>query len=79
MIKLTVYNAKEFFQAVNGCSGAVYLIHEDGKRENLNKQYDLQQELQRKHKENKNYLKLALDLPNPKDYLRIVYYSIGNV
>jgi len=69
---------KGFLQMVNECGGAVNLLHPDGSKENINKQYGIQNELLQKYKENKNYLLLSLDIPTPKDYMSIVSYYTGN-
>ena len=78
VIKLNILNMKEFFQTVNTCNGAVNLLYPDGKKENINRQYELQKELLHKYRENKNHLQLSLDIPDPKDYMSIVYYYAGD-
>lgn len=78
MIKLNVMNMSEFLQVVNGCDGAVELLHPDGTAENINGQYNLQQELKRRHKENNNYLQLALNIPGSHDYMSIVFFTVGD-
>ncbi|EGO65942.1 hypothetical protein [Acetonema longum] len=78
MVKLSVFNMKNFLQTVNECSGAVNLLHPDGKKENINKQYSLQNELLQKHREHKGCLRLSLDIQAYKDYMRIVYFTLGD-
>ena len=78
MIKLNIFDMKRFLAAVNECNGAVNLLHPDGRKENINKQYGIQNELLQKHHSNKNSLKLSLDIPILKDYLHIVYFTIGD-
>ncbi len=78
MVKINIINMKSFLQTVNECSGTVNLLHPDGSRENINKQYGLQRELLQEHRENKNWLRLSLEVPALKDYLRIVYFTIGD-
>lgn len=78
MIKLNIINMSEFVQVVNGCSGAVKLLNPDGTAENINKQFELQTELRRRHRENKGYLPLKLDIRNPKDYMSIVSFTVGD-
>ena len=77
MIKLNILNMKEFFQTVNTCGGAVNMLSSDGRKENINKQYGVQKELLLKYRENKNCLQLSLEVPDPKDYMSIVYYYVG--
>lgn len=78
MIKLNILNMKNFLQTVNTCSGAVYILHPDGRKENINKQYNIQNELLRRHQESKNYLPLTLKTESPKDYMTILFYYIGD-
>jgi len=78
MIKLNILNMKNFLQTVNECSGIVNLLYPDGRKENINKQYEVQNQLLQKYKENKNYLPLSLDIPTPKDYISIVSYYAGD-
>lgn len=78
MIKLNILNMKEFLQTVDGCEGPINLLHSNGRKENINKQSLIQSELVQKYRENKNYLKLSLDIPNSKDYMKIVFFSIGD-
>lgn len=78
MVRLNIQNMKGFLETVNACEGKVNLILGDGRKRNINKRYSVQKELQRKYKENKNYLPLSLEVPTPGDYMRIVCFSIGN-
>lgn len=79
MIKLNILNLERFLQVVNGCSDAVNIVESSGKKENINKRYDIQQRLRSRYHANQGALPLSLDIPNPKDYLNIVYYSIGDL
>lgn len=78
MVKINIIDMKGFLQTVNECRGAVNLLHPDGRRENISKQYGIQNELLQAHRKNKDYLWLSLDIPAYKDYLRIVYFTIGD-
>ncbi len=78
MIKLNIFDMEGFLQTVNGCGGAVKLLRPDGRKENINRQYGIQKELLQRYRENKDYLRLSLDIPAPKDYLRIVFFAIGD-
>lgn len=78
MIKLNILNMKGFLQMVNACGGVVNLLQPDGSKENINKQYGIQNELLQRYRENKNFLRLSLDIPTTKDYFSIVSYYTGN-
>lgn len=78
MIKLNILNMENFLEIVNTCSGRVDLLEADGSRKDINKQYGIQNELQRQYRENENHLKMTLDIPVPKDYLSIVCYYAGD-
>ncbi|MGN6710356.1 ribonuclease HII [Anaerocolumna jejuensis] len=78
MIRLNILNMEDFLRAVNECAGAVNLLQPDGRKENINKQFGIQSELLQRYRENKNFLGLTLDIPVPKDYMNIVFYSIGD-
>lgn len=78
MIKLNILDLNDFLHVVNECEGAVNLLYPGGKRENINKEYVAQNELRRTFKENKNYMRLSLDIPSPNDYMSIVFHHIRN-
>ena len=78
MLMLNIWNMKNFLQKVNMCSGAVNLLYPDGRKEDMNKQYGLQNQLLQKHRENKNHLQLSLDIPDSKDYMSVISYYVGN-
>lgn len=73
MLKVKIINLKEFFNVVNQCMGPVNIISLDGIKKDINKVYHIQEELQKKYKD---YLYLELDIQKPKDYMRIVFFSI---
>lgn len=78
MIKLNILNMDNFLQTVNACSDAVNLLYPDGRKENINKHYGLQNELLHQYRENKNLLCLSLEIPAPKDYMSIISYYTGD-
>ena len=78
MIKLKILNLKKFLLTVNTCAGAVNLLHSDGRKENINKQYTLQEKLMQQYLDNKKCLPLTLVIPNPSDFLSIVSYYAGD-
>lgn len=69
---------KKFLESVNGCSGTIAMLSPDGKRRNINKQYIIQSQLMQEYYKNGNCLGLSLDIPNPSDYLKVIYYYIGD-
>ena len=71
-MKLRIFNMKNFLAAVNDCECAVNLVHPDGWRENINKQYYVQKLLTEEYMENGSYLKLRLEVPESRDYMRLV-------
>lgn len=79
MVKLNILNMENFLQMVNACSGAVNLLHSDGRRENMNRQYGLQRELLKRFEENGDFLRLSLDIPEARDYMNIISYYVGNI
>lgn len=78
MIKLNILNMDRFLQAVNECNGTVNRMYPNGNKEDINNNNEIQNGLLMQHKKNKNFLPLYLDIPNGKDYLKIVYYYIGD-
>ena len=78
MVKLKIFNMKNFLETVNQCSGVVNLLYPDGSEENINKKYGIQNELLQRHRESKGCLRLSLNIPTIKDYFRIVYFTIGD-
>jgi hypothetical protein len=78
IIKLNIFNIENFLTKVNECSEAINLLYLNKKAKNINKQYGIQNELMKKHKKNNDFLQLSLDISSPKDYLDIVYFTIGD-
>lgn len=78
MFKLDVFQLDSFLNTVNECSGAVNLLEPDGTKEDLNKNYYAQEDLQQQFVANQSYLRLTLDIPCPKDYMKIVTSSISS-
>ena len=77
MMRLGILNMKDFLEVVNGCGGDVNIVYPNGKKKDIRRCGDMQRELENRHRLNKNYLTLTLDVPDPKDYLNIVYYVIA--
>ncbi|MBT9776229.1 ribonuclease HII [Clostridium sp. MCC353] len=78
MIKLNILNMKRFLLAVNDCSGPVSLLDGDGRKEDINKNFLVQRKLLNRHMENGKYSRLVLEIAQPKDYMNIVFYYIGD-
>lgn len=78
MVKLNILNLGNFLNTVNSCIGKVNMLCADGKKVNINREKMVQNSLWRQYHQNKNYLRLPLEIPNPKDYMRIVSYYAGD-
>lgn len=78
MIKLHIINMKNFLNAVNSCLGRVYMLCPDGTKVNICNEETTQKSLWDQYRRNKNYLKLALEIPEPKDYIHVISSYIGN-
>lgn len=78
MFKVTIYKINRFLQVVNGCSGPVHLVYPDGKKENINKQYRLQSRLKQQYADNNKCIRLLLQVPEGKDYMKVINYAIGD-
>lgn len=79
MIKLNILNMKNFLETVNNlCKGEVTMHCPDGKRQNISRQYAIQDELLKEYTANRNCLQLILDITNPHDYISIVSYYAGD-
>lgn len=76
MIKIKIFNMKNFLKELNECIDTVNLLTPDNIIKNINKEYPVQKELFDKYKSNKNCISLSLDITNPKDYMKLVFYSI---
>lgn len=78
MIRMNVFRIEQFLQAVNECKGPVHLLHDNGKKENINKHYEAQSRLIQAHRQNKRCLHVALEIPTPRDYMEIVNFTLGD-
>lgn len=78
MVKFNILNMESFLQMVNACRGMVNLLYADGRKENINGQYEAQGRLLERFRENGNFLRIVLDIPDAGDYMNLVTYYIGN-
>lgn len=78
MIKLNILNMERFLQVVNECSGMVNLMYPNGNKDDINNNHEVQDGLLIQYEENQNFLPLNLEIPNGKDYLKIVCYYIAD-
>lgn len=78
MIKLNILNLENFLNAVNTCTGKVNMLCPDGKKVNINGEEKLQNSLWRQYRQNKNYLRIILEIPGARDYMNIVSYYAGD-
>lgn len=68
MVKLNILDMKNFIKTVNSCTGKVHMLCPDGKKVNINRERIIQNDLWEMYYRNKNCLRLALEIPNSKDY-----------
>ena len=78
MMKLNILNMKNFLAVVNTCSDAVYIETSDGEKADIRGNYELQEQLMEKYRQNKNSLPLSVSIKNPFDYMDIVSYYAGD-
>ncbi len=76
MIKL---NMEIFLDTVNACTDKVYMLCPNGKKQNINGEEKIQDNLWWQYFQNKNCLRLVLEIPNPTDYRNIVSYYAGGL
>lgn len=77
MIRLDVIDMKQFLREVDQCSGVVYLCRPGRRKEDIRRNYELQNELGAQYRGNKERLRLNLEIPNTGDYFKIVNFMIG--
>lgn len=78
MIKLNILDMKNFLGTVNACIGKVNMLCPDGKKIDINGKEEIQDGLLWQYRQNKNSLRLVLEIPNPRDYMSIVSYYAGD-
>lgn len=78
MVKLNILNMANFLDTVNACTGKVNMLSPDNKKVNINGEEKVQDRLWRQYRQNKNSLRLVLEIPDPKDYMSIVSYYAGD-
>lgn len=79
MVELRIFSLKGFLNAVDECTGPVYVLGTDGQKDNINKNAAAQKKLTEKFLAGGKYLLLSLDIPRPKDYFNIITYYISNL
>ena len=78
VVKLNILNMENFLDTVNACIVKVYMLCPNGKKQNINGEEKIQGSLWRQYSQNKNCLRLVLEVPNPTDYMNIVSYYAGD-
>lgn len=78
MMKLRILNMKNFLKVVNHCEDEVRVQLPNGRKVNIQGHYAMQEYLLREFNKNNRYLKIILDVVNPKDYLSIISYYTGD-
>lgn len=79
MIKFRIFNLEGFLKTVDGCAGAVYTVGPKGRECNINKNAAAKKELMERFLKGGRYLLLSLDIPEPRDYFKIITYYISNL
>ena len=79
MIKRNIINMEEFLRTVNRCKGAVYMVEPGTGKTDITGQDEIQEYLRRKHRDNKGYLPLVLEIPVPADYMSIINFYAGDL
>ena len=78
VLKLNILDMKDFLDTVNACTGKVNMFCPDGRKRNINGEEKIQGDLWRRYFQNKNCLRLVLEIPDPTDYMNIVSYYAGD-
>lgn len=78
MIKLYIFNLEEFLDLADQCSGPVSLLTKDKKSADIRNNCIIRRNLYREHALNNGRLNLCLNVPEVKDYFRLVNFSIGD-
>ena len=78
VVKLNILNMENFLDTVNACIVKVYMLCPNGKKQNINGEEKIQDSLLRQYFQNKNCLRLILEIPNPTDYMNIISYYAGD-
>ena len=78
MIKLNILNMEIFLKTVNTCRSEVRMLDAKGGKTNINGAGSVQEGLMEQFRQSGKYLRLALEVPDPGDYMRIVSYYVGD-
>lgn len=77
MMKLRILNMNGFLDVVNACRGAVYVVAAGGQKRDIRGNAVFQRYLLGEHRRGGGSLCLTLDVPQPSDYMDVVYWYIG--
>ncbi len=78
VLKLNILDMKNFLDTVNACTGKINMLCPDGKKLDINGEEKIQESLWQQYFQNKNCLRLVLEIPTPTDYMNIVSYYAGD-
>ena len=78
MLKLNILNLDNFLETVNDCTGPVYRLCPDGKKENFCRSFRIQDELRKEYDAHRAQLPIQLEVPVLSDYMHIVSYYAGD-
>ena len=78
MMKIYVYNMQHFIETVDSCEGPVKMVTSDGIFEDLRGNEFLQNILSSFHAGHTSAMPLNLNVQVTKDYMRLVYFMMGD-
>ena len=68
MLKLNILNLDNFLETVNDCTGPVYRLCTDGKKENFCRAFRIQDELRKEYDAHRAQLPIHLEGPVLSEY-----------
>lgn len=76
-VVLHILNMKNFLETIQACSGKVFLLAPGEGKVSI-QEPKVQDNLWRQYLHHKNYLRIVLEISDPKDYRSIVSYYAGD-
>lgn len=76
-VKLNILNMKNFLKMINACTGKIFLLRPGDEKVNIQEE-NVQNNLWKQYFQNKNCLRIVLEISDPKDYMNIVSYYAGD-
>ncbi|MEG0250920.1 MAG: hypothetical protein RR561_08650 [Peptostreptococcus sp.] len=78
MFKLNIYDVNKFFETVNECNGNIRIKDSFGVFKNINKEYDLQNDMLEDMDRVSDFQEFTVDVDSPKDYMKLIFHSMYN-